>query len=164
MLGRPGRDTEAGHDLIEAILFQSGRPLLLTPERLTHPLLATIVVAWKDTPEAAHAVAAATPLIEQAERVMVCKTDEDVHDDDPERDSSCARLVRTLLRHNRHVTARHVASDGREPVDTLIDAIADEASLLVTGAYGHGRLREAVFGGFTRRVSSDGNLPVLLAH
>jgi nucleotide-binding universal stress UspA family protein len=32
------------------------------------------------------------------------------------------------------------------------------------GGYGHTRLREAVFGGFTRAVLESAPLPVLLAH
>jgi nucleotide-binding universal stress UspA family protein len=32
------------------------------------------------------------------------------------------------------------------------------------GGYGHGRLREAVFGGFTRAVLERAPLPVLMAH
>ena len=38
------------------------------------------------------------------------------------------------------------------------------ASLLVMGGYGHARLREAVFGGFTRAVLEHAPLPVLIAH
>jgi nucleotide-binding universal stress UspA family protein len=32
------------------------------------------------------------------------------------------------------------------------------------GAYGHSRVREFVFGGFTRRVLQGAELPVLLFH
>jgi nucleotide-binding universal stress UspA family protein len=36
--------------------------------------------------------------------------------------------------------------------------------LLVMGGYGHGRFREAVFGGFTRSVLESAPLPVLMSH
>ncbi|MGH7081740.1 MAG: universal stress protein [Acetobacteraceae bacterium] len=38
-----------------------------------------------------------------------------------------------------------------------------EAALLVMGAYSHSRMREVVFGGFTRRVLGAADLPVLMA-
>jgi nucleotide-binding universal stress UspA family protein len=48
--------------------------------------------------------------------------------------------------------------------DTLLDAARDEAALLVMGAYGHSRLREWVFGGFTRHVLRGAEVPVLMMH
>jgi nucleotide-binding universal stress UspA family protein len=44
------------------------------------------------------------------------------------------------------------------------EAMAVDADLLVLGAYGHSRLRELVFGGFTREALYDAPLPVLLMH
>jgi nucleotide-binding universal stress UspA family protein len=38
------------------------------------------------------------------------------------------------------------------------------ASLLVMGGYGHTRLREAIFGGFTRHVLAGADIPVLMFH
>jgi nucleotide-binding universal stress UspA family protein len=36
--------------------------------------------------------------------------------------------------------------------------------LLVMGGYGHSRVREWVFGGFTQQALAEAPLPVLLAH
>ena len=126
----------------------------------------TVVVAWKDTPAAARAVAAATPFIERAERVVVCTVDDDEQNHGSEAcEASRDRLARALGWHNPHVTSRHLASVGRKPMDVLLDATADAgASLLVMGGYGHTRLREAVFGGFTQHVLKDCAVPVLIAH
>jgi len=38
------------------------------------------------------------------------------------------------------------------------------ADMLVMGAYGHSRLREAIFGGATRDMMEDCQVPLLLAH
>jgi nucleotide-binding universal stress UspA family protein len=54
---------------------------------------------------------------------------------------------------------------GADAADTLLKAAHDTGSdLLVMGAYGHGRLRELVFGGFTRQVLQTSSLPVLMLH
>jgi len=46
----------------------------------------------------------------------------------------------------------------------LLAGIGDRADLLVMGGYGHSRLREWVFGGFTEHVLADAPLPLLIAH
>ena len=38
------------------------------------------------------------------------------------------------------------------------------ANLLVMGAYGHSRIRERVFGGATRHVMANADIPVFLQH
>jgi len=47
----------------------------------------------------------------------------------------------------------------------LLEAVAKAGcNLLVMGGYGHTRLREAVFGGFTRAVLEQAPVTVLMAH
>ena len=166
VVGRQGSKGRTATNLAQHVLLQAGRPLLLVPQQPTRPVFCTVVVAWKDTPEAARAVAAATPFIEGAERVVVCTVDEDEQDHGREAvETSRERLVRALGWHNPKITSRHLASGGRNPVDALLDSAAEAgASLLVMGGYGHNRLREAVFGGFTRHVLKDCALPVLITH
>jgi nucleotide-binding universal stress UspA family protein len=61
------------------------------------------------------------------------------------------------------VTARQI-EPGRGHGATLLDAAgAENADLLVMGAYGHSRLREIVLGGATRDVLRHARLPVLLS-
>ncbi|WP_147020078.1 universal stress protein, partial [Methylorubrum extorquens] len=47
----------------------------------------------------------------------------------------------------------------------LVDAAAEQAAdLIVTGAYGHGRLREWVFGGVTRDLLAGAPVCCLMSH
>jgi nucleotide-binding universal stress UspA family protein len=46
-------------------------------------------------------------------------------------------------------------------IDTAVGCGAD---VLVMGGYGHSRVRELVFGGFTRHVLQSSRLPVFLFH
>jgi nucleotide-binding universal stress UspA family protein len=58
-----------------------------------------------------------------------------------------------------------VKPHGRPPVEALLAAAhAVNADMLVMGGYGHSRTREIIFGGFTRRILSHADLPVLMAH
>jgi nucleotide-binding universal stress UspA family protein len=148
-------------DVLEAALMDSGRPVLIAPTQPPASVGRVIAIAWKDTREAAAAVSAALPFIAQAERVIILTVDEG----DSEEDRSSERLQRALRWHNPNVLLHRLVNEARSSSETLLRAVGHaEADLLVMGGYGHTRLREAVFGGFTRHVLEHATLPVLMAH
>lgn len=156
---RDGRESEI--DLLEAALLDTGRPLLIAPATAPTTLPGTVAIAWKDTPEAARAVAAAMPFIEAAPRVVIVSVTESAAAEEP----SARRLARALRWHNRNVEVMTLAADDRAPVDQLLATVQGlPAGLLVMGGYSHSRLREVVFGGFTQRILRAADLPVLMAH
>ncbi len=158
---KPGENNEQDA-LLATLLLETGRPLLLAPA-VAAPLApdATVAIAWKDAPQAAHAVAAATPFIESARRVVILTVDEG----DSVADDSSGRLAQALAWRTKKVSALQVPLGGRLPGDALLAATAQAgAGLLVMGGYGHARLREAVFGGVTRRVLTQADIPVLMMH
>ena len=148
-------------EVLEAALMDTGRPLLVVPPTVPQTLLGTVVIAWKDTAEAARAVAAAVPLLERAERVVIVSV---VEEDEP-REHTSDRLLRSLRWHNPNTCVRQLGRERRKPVDVLLqEAERLNASLIVMGGYSHSRLREVVFGGFTNRILSGVDVPVLMAH
>ena len=150
-------------DLMEAALMDTGKPVLIAPNKGVPVLDGTVAIAWKNTREAAGAVAAALPFIRRAKRVIVFSVEEDAASDAGDR--SQLRLVRRLRWHNPNTGSQVLRPDAKAPVKVLLDALAREhCDLLVMGGYGHARLREAVFGGFTRAVLEAAPLPVLMAH
>lgn len=163
-----GRGREGGVanlDVIEAALLDTGKPVLIAPDQMPAsgfaPLDGTVGIAWKDTKEAAAAVSAALPFIRRARRVLIFTVDEAA--DPPDR--SPARLAHALRWHNANVAVKLLPKSTRAPAVVLLEAAAEMAcGLLAMGGYGHARLREAVFGGFTRAVLDDAPLPVLMAH
>lgn len=69
-----------------------------------------------------------------------------------------------LLRLHGAVAARRHAS-GRSVAEVLQEAAAFfRADLLVAGGYGHGRLREWVFGGVTRTLLAHSSVCRLMSH
>lgn len=142
-----------------AIILSGGRPVLLAPERAPENLAPTIAIAWKETPEAARAVTAAMPLIEKSEKVFVFSAGEDSTVE------SAGRLANELHWHGVRADAHHLARDGVSDPESVLDAAEGRgADLLVMGGYGHARMREWVFGGFTRHVLQTTRLPVFLFH
>ena len=159
--GRGLQDGGIAMGVLEAALMDSGRPVLVAPPAAPASVGRMVTIAWKGTREAAGAVSAALPFIAQAERVVILTIDEDDDGDD----RSPERLQRALRWHNPTVLMHRLVREHRSVVETLLGAAMHaESDLLVMGGYGHTRLREAVFGGFTRHVLERAELPVLMAH
>jgi nucleotide-binding universal stress UspA family protein len=146
-------------EFLADLLAQSGKPALLIPRAgAIRPIGQTVLIAWKPTREAAHAVAAALPLLARAGQVhAVCASE------------SAASELRALRHHlDMHgiKLACHPLSeiDGNagEPLLSLADELG--ADLLVMGCYGHSRAREWVLGGVSRTVLQSMTLPVLMTH
>jgi nucleotide-binding universal stress UspA family protein len=143
------------------LAMRAGRPILVVPPEAEDLNLKCAVIAWKDTREARRAASEALPLLGKAQDVIVVE----VIEDESQRDGAHGRLddvVRWLSRHGIAATARVFDfPESEEPVDKLLDYGAD---IIVAGAYGHTRLREWAFGGFTRSFLSKSPRCVFLAH
>ena len=160
VIGRPGEDEGVSLDTIEGALIDSGRPLLIPPAAPLTVLPETIAIAWKATPQAARALTAASPFLSTAKQVVVLTVAEDRRAPEEEAD----RLMASLRRHGVPVSVRHLRPEAQSAADTLLSAAVEHAALLVMGGYGHSRLREWIFGGFTLRVLRGAEVPVLMAH
>lgn len=148
---------------LETVLLDSGRPLLVAPSAAPASVGRRIAIAWKDSPAAGRAVAAALPLLPHAESVTVIAVQET--SDTASDGDSARRLHHTLRWHNPAAALRLLPHGHLDPVDALLTAVErDSTDLLVMGGYSHSRLREAVFGGFTRTVLYEAALPVLIVH
>lgn len=148
--GAATNDTARKVDPGGAVL-QLGRPLLLVGSDTTHRVGRKIVVAWKDTREARRAVADAMPLLQAADDVIVATVASAI---DEWARASLADVVSFLARHG--VTARsETVESGRETASLIELVDRHDADLVVSGAYGHSRLREWAFGGMTRSLLDE---------
>ena len=73
-------------------------------------------------------------------------------------------LVRNLAWHGVRASKQILHPGDENAAQTLLSAAQERAGLLVMGGYGHSRIREWVFGGFTQRVLENAPLHILLAH
>lgn len=145
---------------LEAMLFESGRGVLVVPSALRHARFGSIAIAWNGTRPAVHAVAAALPLLGKAASVTVLTGSE------PGRVKVAAEeLADYLAVHGIGARPKNFVLDvdhgGRQILELAAEAGSD---LLVMGGYGHSRLREFALGGATRDVLTLATLPVLMAH
>lgn len=136
------------------LVLHAGRPVFVARDGAESLPTNRILVAWKDTREARRAVADALPLLARAEEVVVVTID-------PEEDSyarsGLADVAAYLARHGikAHTEVIMVKSEGERLTEFARSIHAD---IVVSGAYGHSRLRELVFGGVTRSLLKDGGL------
>jgi nucleotide-binding universal stress UspA family protein len=148
-------------DIFELMLLQSGRPLLVAPVEPVATLTDTIVVAWKETAEAARALTAAMPFLTKAGRVALVE----VAEGNAGNATSVEDVARQLAWHGISATAEYVAADHRPIAELIADAAQRyQASLLVMGAYSRGRAREVLFGGCTQALLDHADFPVLFLH
>ncbi|MEP2030718.1 MAG: universal stress protein [Paracoccaceae bacterium] len=156
-----GPEVEA---VVEAALFEGRVPVLVTPpdiEPLTKPR--RIVVGWNQSNEALTAIRAATPFLVEADIVHIAVIDPPSHGQN--RSDPGGTLSRMLSRHGVSCEIDVLSKTMPRVSDILARHVSDiDADLLVMGAYGHSRLREAILGGATRNMLEQTNVPVFMAH
>ena len=159
IMARPGRVLdEPSRDLVENALFDSGRPVLLIPERTGRPD-GTVVISWTDTVETARAITSAMPLLRCAQSVRLVSVQKE-HEPPPQAERAMKALLRDGIKAQCSIVAEHV-SVGRTVLEFAKEINAD---LLIKGAYTQTRLRRLIFGGTTDYILSYCQIPVLLAH
>ena len=158
VIGRPGQGGSL--ETMEGALIDSGRPLLIPAATPLVSVPETVVIAWKATREAARAVTAALPFLQIAKQIVIMT----VSEDHSALENEAERLMAALRWRGVPVAVRHLQPDGHNAADKLLAAAREDDALLVMGGYGHSRLREWIFGGFTQHVLGGAELPVLMAH
>lgn len=146
--------------LLEGALFATGRPLVLVRAFTAGKTLAdsTIMLAWKQSPQTLRAQWFALPLLQKAKRVVV------THVQEGDAAEDIQGVLRYLEQHGIKADAKPLANV-QDAALGLEQAYAEvKADLLVMGAYSHSRLREMVFGGFTRYFLTNSQCNLLLAH
>lgn len=166
VLPRPyGKDQGAEAEaVIEAALFEGQAPVLVLPEKgLPSAAPKRVVIAWNQSREAMSAVRKAMPFLVAAETVDITVVDPPSHG--PERSDPGGMLCQMLVRHGVRAEVSVLAKTLPRISDVLSRHVTDRnADMLVMGAYGHSRFREAILGGATRNMMEQANLPVLMAH
>lgn len=149
--------------LIEAALFESGRPLLIVPPGHSAFNGRHILVCWDGSAGAARAVADALPFLRAAEAVEILCV---VGEKDLSNTLPGADLAAHLARHGVRVSVTTSCEGKNRDVDDIIrdTALALGSGLIVCGAYKRSRLSEWVLGGVTDALLRSCPLPLLMAH
>ncbi|MFZ1727050.1 MAG: universal stress protein [Albidovulum sp.] len=156
--------SQAAEAILEACLFESGVPVLVVPE--AEPSVdygKRIMLAWNQSNEALRATRAALPMLKAASLVDITIIDPPAHG--PERSDPGGLLSQLLARHGVRAEVSVLARTLPRASEVLCRHARDiNADMVVMGAYGHSRFREAILGGATRNMLEIADLPVFMAH
>ena len=159
VVGRPTDELKSS-SLLEAALFGTGRPMLVSPPEVPATIGENILVGWNRSALSARAVQSAMPFLERArEKTIITVTTGAKLGPSPE------DLSLQLAWHGIETRVKEIAPDYRSVGEALLAEAEDAGSdLVVIGAYSHGRLRELLMGGVTRHVLGHAEVPVLMVH
>jgi len=149
--------------IIEAALFESGRPVIVVPYIQKGALkLERVMVCWDGSRAATRAIADAMPLLERAGRVEVVVI---ADERGKQHEIVGADMGQHLARHGLDVEVERIVAGDVDVADMLLSHAADaDTDFIVMGGYGHARLREFVLGGATRNILRSMTAPVLMSH
>jgi nucleotide-binding universal stress UspA family protein len=141
-------------------LFDSGRPILLAPPWPPTEIATNVLIAWNRSTEQARATALAMPLLQKADRVTVLTVIGGTEVPGP----SAEQLIHYLQRNGTAAEPMRIGLDGKNTGQAILTAAQSlDCDLLIKGAYTQSRLRQMIFGGATRHVLENAEIPVLFA-
>jgi nucleotide-binding universal stress UspA family protein len=159
---RPGR-ISPDDLMIEAALFESGRPAVVVPYIQTGALkLDRILACWDGSRSAARAIADATPFLCRSKAVEIVTV---AGGRDKKDEIAGADIAKHLARHDLAIEVKRLVAEDVDVANTILSYAADcAADFIVMGGYGHSRLRQFVLGGATRGILESMTVPVLMSH
>ncbi|MSP29853.1 MAG: universal stress protein [Acetobacteraceae bacterium] len=153
-----GEDVSSS-DALHAVLFDSGRPVLIAPQKAPISIGTRVCLAWNGTAESAASALAALPWMQRADAVRILTAE-----GYQRRGPGAQELAAYLSLHGVDAEIATFAPVDREVgAGLLASARAFGCDLLSMGAYSHSRLRQLILGGVTRHVLERANLPVMMS-
>jgi nucleotide-binding universal stress UspA family protein len=148
--------------LSEAVLFGSGRPMLMVPYITRAPIKTDrVLICWDGGVPATRAVHDAMPFLRKAKTIDIVA----VNEKEDASEASCAALLAHLARRDMAATPYRITADGPNIHNAILSLAADNnTDLIVMGGYGHSRLREFILGGTTRGMFESLTVPALISH
>ena len=159
--GMSGRSLSS---IIGEVVLNAPVPVLVVPaDSGSFDVGAPMLVAWNGSPESAHALRAALPLLACSCQVTLASVIEAGQRDRFVLPST--EGAKYLSRHGIDCELVEIPR-GEAPIADMLFLAAEmrECSLMVMGAYGHTRLAELLLGRVTRKMLSVPRMPIFLAH
>lgn len=159
VVSRPQRNARGpGPEILLSALLHSGKPVLVLPQTPLPVVGQRILIAWNQSVEAARAVSAALPLLQQASAVHICSCGPETN-----LGPKSVHLAQYLTYWG--VKCRRQTTRGKD-VNGELEAACDDtrSDLVIMGAYSRNRVREILFGGVTQHMLFRTSRPVFTLH
>jgi nucleotide-binding universal stress UspA family protein len=161
VVGRPVRNSATPTmSLLEAALFETGRPILIAPPKPPNSLGKNVVVSWNGSYETPRCISFAMPLLLKSEKVTVLQVEEGMVPGPTANDATIH-----LRRNGINAEALNVEAGSRTAGEAVLEEAEKlNADLLIKGAYTRSRIRQMIFGGITSHILDAAEMPVLMCH
>jgi nucleotide-binding universal stress UspA family protein len=154
--------SDVDRGLIEALLFESGRPVMVVPAACQTFVARRILVAWDGSARVVRALNDAMPFLRAADAVEVVSV---AGEKDLSRAVSGTEVAPHLARHGMNVTVKDLMVTQGDVAETLRGHAGQfRADMVVMGAYAHHRIRQIVFGGVTQSFLKESAVPLLMSY
>ena len=161
ILGRSVEDSAVDwKTAAEAVMFDSGRPLLIVSDEIPATIGRKILLAWNGSTETARTLTGAMSILTDIDEVLVV-TVEGAMVSGPAGEDVCRHLNASGISSTAQTIDRGTSSVAQAVLEAADKFSAD---LIIKGAFTHSRLRQLIFGGPTSELLSASTLPILLSH
>lgn len=143
----------------ETTVTKSGKPALMFPREIKEFKTDNILIGWNNSPEISRAVSEAIPIMKEAKKVHIITSIEYTNDI-----IQIKKLQDYLLCHNIESTYEMVKTTNTPGEALLNYAKKGSYDLIIAGAFGERGLKEIMFGGTTKYILENTNIPVFMAH
>ena len=165
VIGSRGITAWSSASAIGHLLLGCALPCIVVPESFKRKAaVRSVAVAWNGSTEAIRAIHAALPILKRARNVVLLAGEQ------KEIFSAIDwnvpfKVEEYLAGHGIDFTKKAFRADPNAAGQRLLHAAdANDADLLVMGAYGRARLSEWMLGGATRYILDNAELPVFMRH
>ncbi len=161
VLGRASQTQGLSPDTLERLVRDCGRPVLVASTGAPQTLTGTVMVCWNKSDNVVRAIAAATPILKNAKRVVFTSVVMHGSEDFEVADY----IIRQFAGTGVSIETRIAPVNGKG-IPSVLASAADDccADLIIMGAYDRSRMRELIFGSHTDALLSNIDRPILLMH
>lgn len=159
VVSRPKRKSSGqAQQFLSAALFNSGRLVLMLPQKKLATVGDRILIAWNQKDAVMQTIVSSLPILQRASRVtlLCCGPD---------------NRARPKTKHLQDylkvwgIESEMIITKGTKVNDEIEETYkATGSDLLLMGAYSRGRFTEWFMGGATKHILSETNMPTLMQH
>jgi nucleotide-binding universal stress UspA family protein len=162
--GIPTETAGLGAAIVNAALFDSGRPVLVIPGPCKRSLLDRVAVGWNSSLPSVRSLAAAMPFLHEAEQVDILAVAVPHEKNADPSFISAESVVEALSWQGVQARAVHPGIEDGETAGAALlrEAASFEISLLALGAFSYGHATGASLGGVTATMLKNATVPLLM--
>ncbi len=144
-------------DTLEALIIETGRPVLLVPPGWSARKCEHAAFAWNESPEAARALAMVMPWLTQMSMISVLAS--------KKRQDSTEILVEYLAWHGVSALVYWLDDKGDSAKEAITNTCTEiGAEFLIVGGFSSARARQRLFGGVTTHLLTHSNIITVMVH